>query len=174
MWELWIYCCLQKQRNDRARDFYAASLLKIFLIISLCSMTAISCKWLVQGQTQGREEKEEQLGCGWKGKDVLTGGMQRQPWIVSPLQAWTFVLLFPFSFFIFIFQVRTFVIKWRRTCSKQSFAGCMVLNVFFSWTSKTFSIQVSPAVISVKSKPLLLRPSCSAVFPRPLRVRSVF
>lgn len=52
---LWgsIFCCLQKQRNDRARGFYAASLLKIFEIISSCSTTAISGTCLLQGSGRG-------------------------------------------------------------------------------------------------------------------------
>ena len=51
--------------------FMLPALRRFFLIISLCSTTAISCKWLVQGQTRGREETEQQLGVLVEGKRHL-------------------------------------------------------------------------------------------------------
>lgn len=57
---------MQKQGDDRARGFYAASLLKIFETISLCFMTAFSSTRLLQGS----EEEEEDLGCRWAGEDA--------------------------------------------------------------------------------------------------------
>lgn len=47
-------------------------------------------------------------------------------------------------------------------------------HVLFPGLPRPFSIPVSPAVIFVKFKPLLLWPACATVFPGPLRVRAVF
>lgn len=133
MWELWIFCCLQKQRNDRARDFYAASLLKIFLIISLCSTTAISCKCLVLRRTGGSTEKE-QLGLGWEEKRHVPLGTQ---WI--PLSSVPFRNRYC-RLELFFFKTLQFLhLSFHEDrCVPKSFAECMFLNTLFSWTSRPF------------------------------------